>query len=212
MMLTFQIQLPAHLPEPAPLVVLLHGRGADESDMLGLAPYLPGCMIAAVRAPFPAAPWGYGSGFAWYRYLGGVRPDPQHLRQAVSSLDEVLAALPAALPAPPSSLILGGFSQGGTVSLAYALQHPGRVQVVLNLSGFLPDHPDVQVTPASVANTTFYWPHGLHDPAIPHTLAVQGRAALLAAGACVAAPDYAIGHAIVREELEDIAELVKAVS
>lgn len=211
-MLTYQTHFPPHVAAGAPLVVLLHGRGADETDMLGLAEYLPQAMVVAARAPFPAAAWGYGPGFAWYRYLDEARPDPQHLRQAVTELAGLLAALPATLPAAPGPLVLGGFSQGGTVSLAYALQHPGQVNLVLNLSGFLPDHPDVQVTPASVDNTTFYWPHGLHDPAIPHALAVQGRAALLAAGACMAAPDYSIGHFIVGEELEDIAELLKALS
>ena len=36
----------------APLVVLLHGRGSDETEILGLAPHLPaGPEYAAVRAP-----------------------------------------------------------------------------------------------------------------------------------------------------------------
>lgn len=208
-MLHYQTHIPENARDGMILMVLLHGRGADENDLLALAEFFPQAMVAAVRAPYHAGPWGYGPGFAWYRYLGGVRPDPDHLSHSVAALAELLDHLPSALPHRPGPLVLGGFSQGGTTSLAYALQHPGAVRTLLNLSGFLPDHPEVRVTAETVGDTCFYWPHGLSDPAIPHAYAQQGRAALRQAGACLAAPDYAIGHTIIREEIDDIVELLK---
>lgn len=208
-MLSFQTRLPTHPNDAPPLLVLLHGRGADESDMLALAPFFPDAIVVAARAPYPSAPWGYGPGFAWYRYLGGVRPDPDHYQHSLDELDNLLDLLPRALPIPPGPLVLGGFSQGGTVSLGYTLSHPGRVHTVLNLSGFLPDHPAVRVTPETVAVTRFYWPHGALDPAIPFAYAQEGRAQILATGACLAAPDYPIAHTLIRAEIDDIRELLR---
>ncbi|NIQ58758.1 MAG: hypothetical protein GWN71_36930, partial [Gammaproteobacteria bacterium] len=58
------------------MLVLLHGRGADERDLSGLRAHLPpGLGLVLPRAPFPGAPWGYGPGWACYRFLpdaGGV--------------------------------------------------------------------------------------------------------------------------------------------
>ncbi|HLG50344.1 MAG TPA: phospholipase, partial [Chloroflexota bacterium] len=42
---------------PYPAVVLLHGRGADETDLLALADALdPHLFVVSVRAPLPLAP------------------------------------------------------------------------------------------------------------------------------------------------------------
>ena len=72
--------------------------------------------------------------------------------------------------------LLIGFSQGGTVSLGYALSHPDRELRILNFSGFLADHPAVNATPDTVRNARIFWGHGTSDPAIPFALAVEGEA------------------------------------
>jgi phospholipase/carboxylesterase len=102
-------------------------------------------------------------------------------------------------------LVLGGFSQGGTMSLAYALRNPGAVPMVLNLSGFLAQHPTVAATPDTVRGTRFFWGHGTMDPAIPFAMAIQGRAALRAAEADLEARDYEMGHGISPDEAGDVA-------
>jgi predicted esterase len=50
-------------------------------------------------------------------------------------LEEFLADLPVLLGFQPGPLVLGGFSQGGTTSLVYALTRPGSVDGIVNLSG-----------------------------------------------------------------------------
>ena len=208
-MLTYRLVLPDRLVAAMPVLVWLHGRGGDETDMVPLAPHWPEVIVVAVRAPYAAAAWGYGPGFAWYLYRGGTRPDPVHFTHSLTALHALLTELPLRLPVPPGPIVLGGFSQGGTVSLGYALAYPGRVHTVLNLSGFLADHPSVQVTPQTVAPTRFYWPHGIHDPAVPLAVAQEGRRRLLEAGACLVAPDYPMGHTIIPAELADIAGLLR---
>jgi phospholipase/carboxylesterase len=195
-----------------PAVVLMHGRGADPSDLVGLRSWLPDDVALALpRAPFPAAEWGYGPGWAWYRYQGDDRPEEESFRAAQQALDELLDALPARLGYRPGPLVLGGFSQGGTMSLGQALRRPGTLAGVLNLSGFLPTHPDVPVTPESVKGTPFFWGHGTEDPAIPHSLAQRGRTALRQADAELEARDYAMGHAISPDEMRDAATWLEGV-
>lgn len=203
-MLTFESS-----PAPAPgsrILVLLHGRGADERDLLPLGRELPaGWSLVAPRAPFPGAPWGYGGGWAWYRFLGDRAPDPDSLSGSFDAVGELLDALPAELGFVPPEIVVGGFSQGGTTALGFALANPGRVRRVVVLSGFLPVHPLVQAAPATAGALRIFWGHGRADPAIPFTWGEAGRAELRGLGAEVTARDYPIGHGISRSELEDLA-------
>jgi phospholipase/carboxylesterase len=203
-MLLYDQHIPENATDGAPLIVLLHGRGSHKGDLMGLVPGLPPeAIVVAPQAPFPGAPWGYGGGWAWYRFLGGTTPEPSSFEASQEALDEFLRALPDRLPVRPGPIVLGGFSQGGTTGLGYALRHPGAFDGVLLFSGFLADHPSVRVTPDTVAGTRFFWGHGTADPAIPFANARAGRAALVAAGANLEAHDYPIGHWIEPSELTD---------
>lgn len=205
-MLHFESRVPEDARDGAPLLVLLHGRGSDERDLMGLVPHLPpGLVVVSPRAPHPGAPWGYGPGWAWYRYLGGNRPEPESFEAGQRALAGFLRELPGRLPVEPGPLTLGGFSQGGTMSLAHALRHPGTVPAVLVFSGFLADHPSVAATPETTRGTRFFWGHGTEDPAIHWDFAREGRAELRAAGADLEAHDYRIGHWIDPREIADAA-------
>lgn len=208
-MLKYEQVVPEDVAEGAPLVVLLHGRGADRFDLLSLAPVVaPDAVVVAAQAPHPGAPWGYGPGWAWYRFLGGAAPEPESFEASQQALAEFLAALPGRLPVRTGPLVLGGFSQGGTTSLGYALRNPGAVRLAVCLSGFLPEHPTVQATAESVAGTRFFWGHGTQDPAIPFAMGQAGRAALRAAGAELDTRDYVMGHGISPEEARDLRDWI----
>lgn len=199
-----EVYLPDDAQDGVPVVVLLHGRGADRTDLFSLRHSLPRTWaVVAPDAPFAAAPWGYGPGRAWYRYMGGTTPEPESFAESINAIEQLLKELPSTLGREPGSIALGGFSQGGTVSLAYALTHPDLVLNVLNFSGFLADHPAVTASPESVRNARIFWGHGTADPAIPFAFAVAGREALRGAGADLRTRDYDIGHSISSEELAD---------
>lgn len=199
-----EVYVPADARDGVPVVVLLHGRGADRTDLFSLRRFLPPTWaVVAPDAPFPAAPWGYGPGRAWYRYVGGTTPEPESFERSVNAIEQLLEELPSTLGREPGAIALGGFSQGGTVSLAFALTHPERVLSVLNFSGFLADHPAVAASPEAVRNARIFWGHGTGDPAIPFAFAVAGREALRSAGADLHARDYDMGHSISSEELTD---------
>ncbi len=209
-MLRYEQAVPRDVEEGAPLVVLLHGRGTDRHDLLALAPQVaPDAVVVTPEAPHPGLPWGYGPGWAWYRFLGRNLPEPESFEASQQALAEFLDQLPGKLPVRTGPVVLGGFSQGGTMSVACALRNPGAVPLVLCLSGFLADHPSVRATPQTVRGTRFFWGHGTRDPSIPFALGQEGRAALRAAGAELEARDYPMGHGISPDEAHDVRQWIE---
>lgn len=207
MSLLFEQVIPDGVQDGAPLVVLLHGRGSDRFDLAGLAPLIaPGAIVVTPQAPHSGTPWGYGPGWAWYRFMGRNRPESESFEASQEALGGFITEIRTKLPVRTGPLVLGGFSQGGVMSMAYALRNPGAVPLVMNFSGFLADHPSVRPTAESVPGTRFWWGHGTLDPQIPFDLAREGRGFLGAAGADLTARDYAIGHGISPDEVRDARE------
>lgn len=209
--LSFELTVDGTPEDGALVAVLLHGRGADRHDLKGLLPLLPaGTVLVTPEAPHPGAPWRYGPGWAWYRYVREDRVVPDTLATSLERLHAFLEGLRDRLPITPGALLLGGFSQGGTTSLAYALTHPGAVDAVAVFSGFLVDAPDlVPVRGDALADTPVFWGHGLMDPAIPFELGQRGRNRLRAEGVEPAVGDYQMGHAISEKEMSDLGDWLR---
>jgi phospholipase/carboxylesterase len=210
--LDFLLSAPDTVADGSTVAVLLHGRGSDKADLQALRPLLPEeWSLLTPQAPFPGAPWGYGPGAAWYRYVEDDRVVEETLDESLATLDHLLADLPDLVGFRPGRVVLGGFSQGGTTSLAYALSRPGSVTAVLNFSGFLTAHAEVDESGSSPPDVPIYWGHGVGDPAIPISLAEKGRSRLRHAGAKLTARDYRIGHWIAEEEVRRAVEMVEGV-
>lgn len=205
-MLQYEVSLGPDSVDGSPVAVLLHGRGSHRGDLQALRDHLPADMVLVTpQAPHPGHPWGYGPGWAWYRYLQDDRIEDPTLEGSLNMLDGFIAQLGHALPVSPGRCFLGGFSQGGTTSLAFALTRPGQVDGVLNFSGFLVDSEILD--PAGVKEPPpIFWGHGRRDPNIPFELAVRGRDRLQAAGIRVNEHDYDIGHWIGPDEIADAVE------
>lgn len=205
--LAYELRRPTAFEGAPTVAVLLHGRGSHMGDLQALAPALPSSwFLVTPQAPNPGSLWGYGPGWAWYRYIAEDRVVEEALAESLDKLDAFLGTLPQIVGETPGRVVLGGFSQGGTMSLAYALSYPGRVSAIWNFSGFLA----ASVDPASGAGTAppIYWGHGHHDPAIPFALAERGRDRLAEAGVSVTAGDFPIGHWIDPEEVRQALEIV----
>jgi phospholipase/carboxylesterase len=201
-MLAFDRWLPADARDGLPVLVLLHGRGSHRGDLQALRPNLPpGWALITPQGPHPGMPWGYGPGWAWYRYVEEDHVDEPTLEH-LGELSAFVQDLPAHLGVEPGRVAIGGFSQGGTISLAWSLRNGAEIPV-LNFSGFLIDSPVVPTERASVEGARVFWGHGRRDPAIPFELAEKGRTKLRAAGAKLDAKDYEIGHWIAPEEIRD---------
>ena len=208
-MLVHDISRPEERRNGATVAVLLHGRGSHRGDLQAIRPLMPDdWFLVTPQAPHAGHPWGYGPGWAWYRYVSDDQVEEASLNQSMNTLDHFLADLPERIGVQPGRIVLGGFSQGGTVSMAYALSRPGKVAGVLNFSGFLARHVEVPFSALSPTTAPIFWGHGFRDPNIPHVLADRGRARLLQAGVPLDAHDYDIGHWIAPEEVADAVDFV----
>ncbi len=145
-----------------PLVVLLHGRGADERGIIGLADHLPaGASYAAVRAPIAE-----GGGFAWFANRGIGRPVTESLSETMAWfrtwLDEVA---PGGRP-----VVLAGFSGGAAFAGGLLLSEPERYAGAAILYGTLPFDAGVPVPPARLAGVPVFVAQGEADTVIPREL------------------------------------------
>lgn len=147
-----------------PLLVLLHGYGADERDLFGLVRYLPEAfVVAAVRAPL-APPWP-GPGASWYAIEGLESRTVDGVNAAASAFVEWLDEATDA-----STVGLLGFSQGAAVALQAMRFEPDRFAFAVNLSGY--------VTPGDVPGDAelakrkppVFWGRGTRDEVIPEPL------------------------------------------
>ena len=146
----------------APLVVLLHGRGSAEPEIVGLAEHLPaGPAYVAVRAPIAE-----GGGYAWFANRGIGRPVAESLRETMdwfrAWLDEVA---PAGRP-----VVLVGFSGGAAFAGGLLLDDPQRYAGAAILYGTLPFDAGVPTTPGRLAGVPVFVAQGEHDTVIPREL------------------------------------------
>ena len=210
-MLVFNKYVPDYAGDGLTVLVLLHGRGSHRGDLQALRPHIPPDWgLVTPQAPHPGHPWGYGPGWAWYRYLEEDQVDPGSLEKGLDQLTLFMADLPAQLGLQPGRVVLGGFSQGATTSLAWALANPTRVSDVLVFSGFLVASPPILARGKAAPDIRAFWGHGTRDPSIPLVMADRGRQRLLEAGADLETKNYEIGHWIAPEEISDAMAFLKA--
>jgi phospholipase/carboxylesterase len=159
---TAQVATAGSADPAAPLVVLLHGRGADEQSILALAGHLPeGAAYAAVRAPIAE-----GGGYAWFANRGIGRPIAESLADTMAWfrawLDEVAPA--------GRTVVLVGFSGGAAFAGGLVLDDPARFRGAAILYGTLPFDAGVPVTAGRLRGVNVFVAQGEQDVVIPREL------------------------------------------
>lgn len=171
--LTF-LQRPATPAAPKPwLLVLMHGVGSNEQDLFALAGQFPErYYVLSLRAPHRMGP---GS-FAWYDFSlepGGTRRiDEAQEAQSRALIAQTLEAAAAQTGIPPERVVVGGFSQGGTMALSMLLTRPELLLGCIVWHGRLL----TEVLPLQAAADAFHgrklWvSHGVHDDVVPRSSA-----------------------------------------
>ena len=155
----------------APLVVLLHGRGSDERQILELADHLPvGPQYVAVRGPIALDT----GGSAWFANRGIGRPVAESLR---ATLDWFRAWLDTVAPGEwPVALV--GFSGGACFAGGLLLDDPSRWAGVAILHGNLPFDAGVAVAPQRLVGVPVLVTQGERDQMIPRDLSAASLAYL----------------------------------
>ena len=201
--------LPSDRP---PLLVLLHGIGADELDLLPGADALdPRLLAVSLRAPHDSEPMGY----AWYALDWSAAPPAPDLEEAARSLEELALAIPELqrrTGAEPSRTLLFGFSQGATMALGLALTRPELVRGVILHSGRVLQGLERRAAPAEkLAALEALVLHGVHDDVLPVERGREIRdlvAPLL--GPRLEYREHDAGHFVTRESIGDAAKWIGA--
>ena len=195
-----------------PLLVLLHGIGADENDLLPLADALdPRFLVASVRAPFEAAPMGN----AWFAIDFRTTPPRNDLAQAEESRQALCALLPelqARHGADASRTFLLGFSQGAAMALAVALTRPDLVHgLVLHSGRVLPGVAAQAAPPEALARLEALVVHGVDDDVLPVRCGREIRDLLAPwLGDRLTYREHDAGHFVTPATLDDVAAWLAA--
>ena len=168
---------------PQGLVVLHHGRGSDEQDLIGLTDVLdPGRRLHFVtpRAPLQLPGW---PGYHWYVVPRVGHPDPDTFHAAFAALAELHDELWERTGTSPGQTVFGGFSMGSVMSYALGLG-PGRPAPagVLAFSGFVPTVDGWEPSLADRAGLRALIAHGRQDPVMDVGFARRARELLEGGG------------------------------
>ncbi len=181
--------------DPAGLLVLHHGRGADEHDLLGLADVLdPQRRLHVVT---PRAPLAIAGGYHWYVVPRVGYPDHDSFHAAHDRLAAFHDELWGRTGLGPAETVLGGFSMGSVMSYALGLD-AGRPAPagILAFSGFIPTVDDWRADLGSRSELPVFIAHGRQDPVIDIGFGRQARASLEAGGLPVEYHESEAAHQI----------------
>jgi phospholipase/carboxylesterase len=181
---------------PQGALVLLHGRGSDEHDLLPLIDQLdPSRRLVGLtpRAPLSLPP----GGRHWYAFAGVGTPDPATFLATMDAAGAWLDGLAAGAGVPLERTVLGGFSQGCVMSWSLALA-AGRARpaAIIGLSGFMPTVPGFQLDLSGLEGYPVAIGHGSLDPVIGVEWGRQARDRLTEAGASVTYKETPMAHSV----------------
>lgn len=173
-------------------LVLLHGAGSDERDLLGLAPELdPRLRIRSYRAPFEMGDLGYVWFPIEFRTDGSRGFDGEASTASLKLLTAELERLGS------DRLIVGGFSQGGMMAAAALMTRPDLVSAAWIMSGMLLPN----LAGSEPISRPILIQHGEFDPVIPIQAGNDLAEALTSQGHSVEFRRYPMAHQVSQESV-----------
>lgn len=198
-------QLPLHakirpslIKKNAPLLVLLHGYGSDESDLFSFAEELPNeLFIISLRAPHKLQPYGN----AWYAINFDAQQnkwnDIEQAQQAMKTIISCIKQACTQYDLDKNNVSLLGFSQGCILSMALAINHPELIKNVIGLSGYIcKEFIEEHRTKKDFSHLDFYCSHGSSDQVIPVDWARETPNFLTEKGIKHTYSEFPVGHSV----------------
>jgi phospholipase/carboxylesterase len=197
--------IPAAEKNSKRLMVMLHGLGDSIEGYRWMpeALNLPWLNFLLVNAPDT-----YNGGFSWFDFPNNLEPGILRSRNMLFELLDDLRARGF----QPQDITLGGFSQGGLMSVEAGLRYPHRLAGLVEISGWVFEIDKLlKEIPAAKREQRVLITHGPFDPVIPFDPVKEQAQKLKAAGLPVAWHEFPKGHTIYgMEELTVIQEFVRA--
>jgi phospholipase/carboxylesterase len=192
-----------------PLLILLHGKGANEEDLFDLAPHFdPQFAVMSIRAPHEMLP-GY---YRWYERFdtpqGSMFDEAEVLASRVFLIQAIKDAV-MATGADPQRVFVLGFSQGGAMALAMALTAPQLLRGVVSMAGrLLPAIAPFAKEPEALAHLTVLLQHGSQDEVVPSTESAVACNLFAEMRVKQALKEYPVGHTVTPGMLKDAKEFL----
>ena len=196
---------------PEGLLVLHHGRGADERDLLALGDVLDPerrLQVVTPRAPLSLPGW---PGYHWYVVPRVGYPDPETFQAAHAQLAAFHDELWERSGIPPERTVLGGFSMGSVMSYALGLTEGRPAPAgILAFSGFVPVVEGWEPDLTRAGRTQVFVAHGRNDPIMEIGFARRARDLLESSGFAVEYHESDAAHEIDPAHLPPAAEWLRA--
>jgi phospholipase/carboxylesterase len=179
------------------LLILHHGRGADEHDLLGLADALdPERRLHVITPGGPLTLPGW-PGKHWYAVPRVGYPDPDTFRVAFDALAAFHDATWERTGIAPQNTVFGGFSMGSVMSYSLGLSGDRPVPAgIMAFSGFIPTVEGWQAGLEDRQGLPVFVAHGRRDPVMDVEFARSARDTLTAAGLDVSYYESDVDHQI----------------
>lgn len=187
---------PDHLPQNAPLVVLLHGAHGSSTGLVYLWSelHLPPARVACPDGLFYLE----GKGFGWYH--------KESQSDIVQSRDHLLKLVQRLGPKRP--VIFAGVSQGAVMSIITGLHCPNKVLAIVSMSGYVPNPSENLRDLKAPSSTPILMVHGQADATIPIADAHWGETKLKALGYHPVFKTLAMGHRISQPSLNIVRDFL----
>ena len=194
-------------------IIFLHGLGASYQDFIFLPDLLKNqtsdnWLVILPNAKDKAIT--VNGGFempAWYDITSmdlTNKDDMDGINESVSSVIEIIKAVKKQ-GVDEKDIFLGGFSQGGVISLATLIKYDGQIAGVIGLSTYLARSIKITQTPKT---TAVFMGHGKSDPVVNIIYGEKSKQQLKDVGCNVAWHQYNMEHSVNEQELEDMVEWI----
>ena len=201
-----------YAPESSyPLVIMLHGFGANMQDLAGLAPAISadGYVYACPNAPIPFQLGPGQTGFGWLTPRGGGTAE--ETANSEKLLGDFFDTVFQQFNVSPGNAILMGFSQGGGMTYRCGLGRADKFAGLAALSATLPDEDDLAARLPAERTQPIFIAHGLFDQMVSEDTAQSAKSFLESNGYTPEFHTYNMGHEISGEELGDLVPWVARV-
>jgi predicted esterase len=176
-------------------LLLLHGTGGDESDLLPLGRELsPDAALLSPRGRVLE----HGAPRFFRRLAEGVFDLP-NLHAETAALAAFVAAAAAEYGRDPRRVVAVGFSNGANIAASLLLSHPGVLAGAVLLRPMVPFEPDV---PPALGGVPVLIARGLNDPLVSRPQTDRLAAILRGGGAVVTVADQPAGHGPVQADVD----------
>jgi phospholipase/carboxylesterase len=185
---------------PYPLLVLLHGHGGNEEQILRLAPRLSrrNFVCIGLRGPQPLGDRQDGRpGFAW-----GATGAPDALVE--DYLFRAVEQTRRNYHVHSERIYLAGICEGATLAYRLGLSYPDRFAGVISLNGALPRRGGPLLRLPDVRQLRVFIGHGIANAVLPLSLAREDHRLLYSAGMSVEMHTYPANHRLHPDMLRDI--------